>query len=58
MRAGPKGTITAEPLDFTRWPANRARRRERFITDYLGERGADPGPIANIARAVLDVILA
>ena len=35
MRAGPKGAITAAPLDFSRWPSGRARRRERFITEYL-----------------------
>jgi hypothetical protein len=35
MRAGPKGQITVEPLNFTGWPADRAARRERFITEYL-----------------------
>ena len=35
MRAGPKGTVDAPPLSFTRWPANRAKRREKFIGDYL-----------------------
>ncbi|BBX11125.1 hypothetical protein MNVM_02060 [Mycobacterium novum] len=35
MRAGPKGTVTADPLVLTGWPTARAKRRERFITDYL-----------------------
>lgn len=35
MRAGPKGAVTAEPLAFPRWPADRAKRRERFIGEYL-----------------------
>lgn len=35
MRAGPKGTVTAEPLSFEGWPRCRAKRRERFIGEYL-----------------------
>lgn len=35
MRAGPKGTVKAEPLDFTGWPTSRAKRRERFISEFL-----------------------
>jgi phage terminase large subunit-like protein len=35
MRPGPKGQINVEPLDFTGWPAERAARRERFITEFL-----------------------
>ncbi len=35
MKAGPKGAVTVDPLAFDRWPASRARRRERFIADYL-----------------------
>ncbi len=35
MRAGPKGTVAAPPLDFSGWPSSRAKRRERFIRDYL-----------------------
>ncbi|HEY7053687.1 MAG TPA: terminase large subunit, partial [Mycobacterium sp.] len=35
MRAGPKGTVTANPLELKGYPSNRARRREKFITDYL-----------------------
>ncbi len=35
MRAGPKGTIDAPPLDFIGWPRDRAKRREKFVRDYL-----------------------
>lgn len=35
MRAGPKGSVTAEPLSFAGWPAGRAKRREKFIREYL-----------------------
>lgn len=35
MAGGPKKAITAEPLEFKGWPRDRARRRERFIKDYL-----------------------
>lgn len=35
MKSGAKGTVAAEPLDFSGWPAGRARRRERFIAEYL-----------------------
>lgn len=35
MRAGPKGTVSVDPLDFSGWPAGRAKRRERFIGEYL-----------------------
>lgn len=35
MRAGPKGTVSAEPLDLSGWPAGRAKRRERFVAEFL-----------------------
>lgn len=35
MKSGAKGQISAEPLDFTGWPADRAARRERFISEFL-----------------------
>ena len=35
MRAGPKGAVTAEPLSFRRWSSDRAKRREKFIGQYL-----------------------
>jgi hypothetical protein len=35
MKAGPKGAVRAKPLTFEGWPASRAKRRERFIGEYL-----------------------
>lgn len=35
MRAGAKGKITAEPLSFKGWPRDRAKRRMRFIKEYV-----------------------
>ena len=35
MKPGAKGSITAEPLTFKGYPKDRARRRERFIGQYL-----------------------
>jgi phage terminase large subunit-like protein len=35
VRAGPKGTVKADPLDLSAYRGGRARRRERFIGDYL-----------------------
>jgi len=35
MKAGAKGTITAEPLDLKGWPTDRAKRRIRFIEKYV-----------------------
>ena len=44
MRAGPKGSVTVAPLDFSAYPAGRAARRERFITEYLiTPRGSGAG---------------
>jgi hypothetical protein len=35
MRAGSKGEVKADALDFTGWPMDRAKHRERFIREYL-----------------------
>ncbi|MCI4675292.1 terminase large subunit domain-containing protein [Candidatus Mycolicibacterium alkanivorans] len=35
MRAGPKREVQAPPLTFDGWPAARARRRTKFIGEYL-----------------------
>lgn len=44
MKAGPKGTVAADPLDFSGWPRGRAKRRERFIGEFLvTPRGAGAG---------------
>lgn len=46
MKAGPKGQIDVVPLDFTGWPRDRAKRRLRFIRDYVicpkGQGAGDP----------------
>ncbi len=34
-RAGAKGAITAEPLDFTDWPPPGWRRLERFVREFV-----------------------
>ena len=35
LKAGVKAAITAEPLSFEGWPRDRARRRMRFIKEYV-----------------------
>lgn len=35
MVAGPKAAVTADPLDFSDYPADAAERRIRFIHEYL-----------------------
>jgi phage terminase large subunit-like protein len=35
VKSGAKGTVKADPLAFTGWPTVRAKRRERFIGEYL-----------------------
>src|SRR5215207_4748077 len=35
MKAGPKGNVSAPPLDLTGWPVDLATRRERFISEFL-----------------------
>ncbi|KUI43917.1 terminase large subunit [Mycobacterium sp. IS-1590] len=35
MKAGPKGQIKAVPLDLSEYPAARAKRREKFVGEFL-----------------------
>ena len=35
MKAGPKAPVTADPLDLKGWPRDRAKRRERFIREFV-----------------------
>lgn len=35
LKAGAKSAISVPPLDLTGWPRDRARRRLRFVRDYL-----------------------
>ena len=57
MRAGPKGTVKADPLDFTGWPSNRARRREKFIGEYLitprGHGAGEPFKLRPFQREII-----
>ncbi|MCH9668950.1 MAG: terminase large subunit [Actinomycetia bacterium] len=57
MKSGAKGTITADPLAFTRWPADRAKRRERFIGEYLvtprGHGAGEPFKLRPFQREII-----
>ena len=35
VKAGPKAPVTADPLCFKGWPRDRAKRRERFIREFV-----------------------
>lgn len=35
LKAGPKGKITADPLEFKGWPRDRAKRREKFVREFI-----------------------
>ena len=44
VRAGPKQQVLADPLTFKNWPKDRAKRRERFIREFIRiPRGAGVG---------------
>jgi phage terminase large subunit-like protein len=57
MRAGPKGTVRAAPLDLSRYPDDRARRRERFIGKYLvtprGQGAGEPFKLRTFQREII-----
>lgn len=57
MRAGPKGAVTADPLTFTGWPTGRARRRERFIGEFLltprGQGAGEPFRLRPFQREIV-----
>jgi phage terminase large subunit-like protein len=57
VRAGPKGTIDAQPLDFRGWARSRAKRRERFISEYLitprGQGAGDPFRLRPFQREII-----
>ena len=57
MKSGAKGTITADPLTFTRWPADRAKRREKFIGEYLvtprGHGAGEPFKLRPFQREII-----
>lgn len=55
--AGPKKKITAEPLDFKGWPRDRARRRARFIKEFLlvprGHGAGKPVKLRDFQKEIL-----
>ena len=57
MRAGPKGTITADPLDLSGFLAGRAKRRERFIGEHLitprGHGAGEPFKLRPFQREII-----
>lgn len=57
MRAGPKGDVTAEPLDFTGWPRARAARRLRFVREFLvvprGQGAGKPFRLREFQREIV-----
>lgn len=57
MKAGAKGQITAEPLDFTGWPRDRAKRRLKFISKYLvvpkGEGAGKPVRLRDFQKEII-----
>lgn len=62
MAMGPKKAITADPLDFTGWPRDRAKRREKFIRDYLvvprGHGAGKPVKLRDFQKEILRGALA
>lgn len=57
MRAGPKGTVKAAPLDFSDYPQDRAERRLRFIGEHLrvpkGVGAGDPVRLRDFQRDII-----
>ncbi|MCV7506619.1 terminase TerL endonuclease subunit [Micrococcus luteus] len=57
MAMGPKKAVTAPPLDFKGWPKDRAKRRERFIREYLlvprGHGAGKPVKLRPFQREIL-----
>ncbi len=62
MRAGPKGTIKVEPLDFSDYPDDRATRRLRFIAEYLlvpkGVGAKKPVALREFQRDIVEKVFA
>ena len=57
MRAGPKGVIVADPLTFKGYPKDPAKRRERFIGQYLvvpkGVGALEPVKLRTFQREII-----
>lgn len=55
--AGPKAAIKADPLSFKGWPRDRAKRRIRFIKEYLiTPRGHGAGKPVNLRAFQKEII--
>src|SRR5699024_4854011 len=56
-RTGPKGRVKVEPLSFKGWPKDRAKRRVRFIHDYLlvprGHGAGDAVKLRDFQREII-----
>lgn len=57
MRAGPKGVVSADPLDLGGYPADRAERRMRFVADHLvtprGHGAGEPFNLRQFQRQIV-----
>lgn len=57
MKAGPKGQVTATPLEFAGWPTDRAARRARFIDEYVvtprGHGAGEPFKLRTFQREIV-----
>lgn len=62
MKAGPKGTIVADPLSFRGYPRDPAKRRLRFIKDYLlvpkGVGALEPVRLRKFQREIIEMVYA
>lgn len=62
MKAGPKGAVTADPLSFKGYPTAPAKRRQRFIKDYLqvpkGVGALEPVRLRKFQREIIDTVYA
>lgn len=58
LKAGAKGELTAEPLDFSSYPLDRAGRRVRFIEDFLmvpkGVGAREPVQLRDFQRVFIE----
>lgn len=56
-KSGPKGRIDVEPLDLKGWPKDRAKRRVRFIHNYLlvprGHCAGEPVKLRDFQREII-----
>ena len=62
MKSGAKGTVTAEPLQFRGYPTDPAKRRLRFIKEYLmvpkGVGALEPVRLRSFQRDIITTVYA